>query len=167
HGIVNRFSAAGRDTDFMHFRAEIVPQFWLLTMQEPSPTFPHLTVPEILEQVLTGLNVKYELTDTYYARDYCAQYRESDFAFASRLMEEEGIYYFFEHNADAHRMIATDVRNIHPDLPVHKTVIYEDVAGGTREDPRVSEWLKSQELGSCKYTLWDHCFELPGKNLEA
>src|SRR4051794_35826424 len=55
HGIINRFGAGGRDEDFMHFRAEIVPRFWLWTRQVRSRNFQHLTVPEILKQVLTGL----------------------------------------------------------------------------------------------------------------
>jgi len=52
-----------------------------------------------LKQVLAGLNVTFELQGNYQPRDYCVQYRESDFAFASRLMEEEGIAYFFKHTA--------------------------------------------------------------------
>ena len=104
---------------------------------------------------------------TYYPRDYCVQYRESDFAFASRLMEEEGIYYFFKHTADDHQMIVTDMPTIHPDLPTQKTVIYEELIGGVRDEMRITEWQKTQELRSGKYTLWDHCFELPGKHLEA
>ena len=62
-----------------------------------SRVFQQLSVPDILKQVLQGLNVTYRFHVTYHPRDYCVQYRESDFAFASRLMEEEGIYYFFQH----------------------------------------------------------------------
>lgn len=167
HGIVSRFSAGRRDDTFAHYRAEVVPRLWLLTRRMRCRTFQHLTIPEILKKVLDGLDVKYELTATYHPRDYCAQYRESDFAFASRLMEEEGIYYFFQHSAGGHKMIVTDVPNVHPDLPFQKTVIYEEVSGGVRDEMRITEWMKDQEIRSGKYTLWDHCFELPGKNLEA
>ena len=82
----------------MHFRAELVPKLWLLTKKVQSRIFQHLSVPDILHQVLAGLDVTYEILATYYQRDYCVQYRESDFDFASRLMEEEGIYYFFKHS---------------------------------------------------------------------
>ena len=106
-GICKALREGERDLTFTTYRMQVVPALWLLTKRARSRIFQQVTVPEILKQVLTGLNVKYELTDTYYARDYCAQYRESDFAFASRLMEEEGIYYFFEHTADDHLMIVS------------------------------------------------------------
>ena len=64
-------------------------------------------------------------------------------------------------------MVVTNAPNQHPDVPVPKTVIYEEVFGGTREDMRITAWEKTQELRSGKCTLWDHCFELPGTNLEA
>ena len=99
NGLVKRFSQGARnDAHFVHFRAEIVPRLWLLTKKVRCRIFQHLAVPDILRQVLSGLDVTYELSAIYYPRDYCVQYRESDFDFVSRLMEEEGIYYFFEHS---------------------------------------------------------------------
>ncbi len=94
------------------------------------------------------------------------QYRESDFAFASRLMEEEGIFYFFKHAAGSHTMVVANTPGSHPALPGKNALIFETVGGGTREEDRVLAWEKSQELRSGKVTLWDHCFELPHKHLE-
>lgn len=62
-------------------------------------------MPEILEQVLKGFDFRIEIQDKFLPRNYCVQYRESDWDFASRLMEEEGIYYYFEHTEDAHRLV--------------------------------------------------------------
>ncbi len=165
NGIVNRFSQAGRDETFTHFRAHIVPRLWLLTKKLRCRIFQQITVPDILRAVLIGMPVKYELSGTYYPRDYCVQYQESDFAFASRLMEEEGIHYFFQHSDDRHQLIVSDAAN--PFVPRENNVIYEEARGEFREDMRVTSWEKSQELRSCEYTLWDHCFELPGNHLEA
>jgi type VI secretion system secreted protein VgrG len=117
--------------------------------------------------VLTGLNVGYQLQGTYKPRDYCVQYRESDFSFASRLMEEEGIYYFFTHANGSHKMIVADTPPSHPDVPGDAKVLYEEMEGGTRPEDRVLTWAKSQEIRAGKVTLFDHCFELPGQNLEA
>jgi type VI secretion system secreted protein VgrG len=167
NGIVRRFTQSRRDEVFTHFRAEMVPQLWLLTRKVQSRIFQHVAVPEILKQVLTGLNVTYEIQGEYHPRDYCVQYRESDFAFVSRLMEEEGIYYFFKHSDGGHQLVVTDVADQHPDLPGQSRIVYQEELGGGREDLRITEWEKSQELRSGQYTLWDHCFELPGKNLEA
>ena len=73
--------------------------------------FQHLSVPDILRQVFTGLDVSYQIAGKYYPGDYCVQYRESDYKFASRLMEEEGIYYFFKHADGSHQLLVTDIKN--------------------------------------------------------
>ena len=166
-GILRRVSQGPRDEDFVRYHAELVPKLWLLTKKVRSRIFQQMSVPDILHKVLTGLNVSYKLSASYYPRDYCVQYRESDFQFASRLMEEEGIYYFFDHTHDDHQLVLSDEPMQHPPVPQQSTVIYDELSGGVRNDLRITAWEKSQELRSGEYTLWDHCFELPGKNLEA
>ena len=167
NGIVKRFGQGARDdASFVHFRAEVVPKLWLLTKKVRSRIFQHLSVPDILRQVFAGLEATYELVaSNYHPRDYCVQYRESDFDFASRLMEEEGIYYFFKHADGHHQLVVTDAAN--PVVPGSSNIIYEEVVGGVRPEMRITAWEKSQELRSGEYTLRDHCFELPGSHLEA
>jgi type VI secretion system secreted protein VgrG len=169
NGIVKRFGQGARDENFLHFRAQVVPKLWLLTKKVRSRIFQHLTVPDILKQVLTGFDVNYDIAGTYYPRDYCVQYRESDFDFASRLMEEEGIYYFFKHFDGNHQMMVSDNVSKHPTVPGKSSAIYEElVSGDLRTDMRVTSWEKIQEVRSGECTLWDHCFEIPGPNhLEA
>ena len=166
NGIVKRFSQGGRtDEDFIHYEAELVPKIWLLTKNVRSRIFQHVSVPDILKKMFAGYDVSWEITGTFKPRDYCVQYRESDFDFASRLMEEEGIYYFFKHTSSGHQLVVTDHST--PTIPGQtSTIIYEELKGGVREDVRVLGWEKSQELRSGEYTLRDHCFEIPDKNLE-
>ncbi len=166
-GICRSVRQGERDEIFTSYRLEVVPRFWLLTRRTRSRIFQHLSVPDILKKVLQGLDVTYELQGTFHPRDFCVQYRESDFQFASRLMEEEGIWYFFKHSADDHQMVVANTPQSHPDLPEGNKVLYEKVAGGGRDEDRINSWEKAQELRSGKYTLWDHCFELPHKHLEA
>ena len=118
--------------------------------------------------MLDGLDVTFEIQGTFHPRDYCVQYRESDFNFASRLMEEEGIFYFFKHTAEGHKMVVANTPDSHAkfDDDSEKKIIYEEVFGGYRDENRILGWEKIQELRSGKYTLWDHCFELPHKHLE-
>ncbi|AHG92995.1 type VI secretion system Vgr family protein (plasmid) [Gemmatirosa kalamazoonensis] len=149
------------------YRLEIVPNLWLLGRRTQSRIFQHVTVPDILEQVLTGLDVRFELNGTYEPRDYCTQYRETDLAFASRLMEEEGMFYFFEHKDGAHTLVVGDTPQGHPTLPTGATIKFEPLTGGTRTDDRIQLWEKRQTITSGKVTLWDHTFELPHKNLSA
>jgi type VI secretion system secreted protein VgrG len=167
NGMCNRFSQGSRDDTFTSYRMEIVPQFWLLTRRAQSRIFQRMSVPDILKKVLEGLDVTYEIQGTFEKRDYCVQYRETDFNFASRLMEEEGIYYFFKHTNGSHKLVLANTPQSHPDLPGNSTIIYEELGGGNRADQRIFGWEKVQELRSGKVTLWDHCFELPHKHLEA
>lgn len=173
NGIVSRFSQGGRrpsaqgGATFTVYRAEVVPKLWMLTRNQQSRIFQQIAVPDILKKVLTGLDVSYQLQGNYLPRDYCVQYRETDFAFASRLMEEEGIFYFFTHKDGSHQMVVADTPQSFPDVPGPTSLIYETFEGGTRTEDRVHRWEKSQAIRSGKYRLWDYCFELPGKNLEA
>ncbi len=173
NGIVSRFSQGERrpsaqgGATFTRYRAELVPKFWLLTRSQQSRIFQQLAVPDILKQVLTGLDVSFQLQGQYFPRDYCVQYRETDFAFASRLMEEEGIFYFFTHSDGSHKMVVADTPASFPNVPGPTSLIYETLEGGTRTEDRIHRWEKSQTIRSGKYRLWDYCFELPGKNLEA
>jgi type VI secretion system secreted protein VgrG len=167
NGLIKQFSQGGRDETFVRYRAEIVPKLWLLTKKVRSRIFQHLSTPDILQRVLTGLDVSYHILGTYYPRDYCVQYRESDFDFASRLMEEEGMHYYFTHAEGSHQMVVADATKVNPVVSGQSTVIYEEMTGDLREEMRVTEWEKTQNLRSGEYTLWDHCFELPGNHLEA
>src|SRR5262245_28321354 len=167
HGVINRFSQGRRDAAFAYYRATLVPQLWLLTKNVQSRIFQQITVPDILKKVLAGVKVTWEIQGTFHPRDYCVQYRESDFAFASRLMEEEGIFYFFKHSDSGHEMVVANTPASHPDLPVASKLIYEETFGGNRPEDRVTEWERAQELRSGKVTLWDHCFELPHQKLDA
>jgi type VI secretion system secreted protein VgrG len=166
-GICSRVGEDQPDATFTQYRLVVVPQFWFLTRIAQSRIFQQVSVPEILQQVLTGIDTDFQLGGTYYPRDFCVQYRETDFNFASRLMEEEGIYYFFRHDANGHVMVVADSPDGHPDLPVVSQIEYENSEVGAREADRITRWEKTQELRSARYTLRDHCFEMPDKSLEA
>lgn len=167
HGIVSRFGQVKRDINYGTYRLEIVPQVWLLNHNIQSRIFQHKSVPDILKEVLKGFKVQWDIQGTFQARDYCVQYRESDFAFASRLMEEEGIYYYFTFAAGAHTLVVANTPQNHADVPIAKKVLFDEARGGNREEARITEWAREQEVRSGKITLWDHCFELPHKHLEA
>jgi len=166
NGICSRFIQGERDQEFTGFRMEVVPRMWLLTRRAQSRIFQHLTIPEILKKVLIGLDVSYKIQGNFEPRDYCAQYRETDFDFACRLMEEEGIYFYFEHGKDKHTLILANTPAGHADLPDPNSVLYHK-PGPTEGGFAIEKWEKVQELRSGKWTLWDHCFEMPHKHLEA
>lgn len=168
NGSCLRVAQGARDATFTRYLLDLVPEAFLLSRKTQSRIFQHLSIPDILKKVLKGFPVTWEIQGTFHPRDYCVQYRESDFAFASRLMEEEGIYYFFKHSDGSHTMVVANSPGSHSDVsPGPSNLIFETVGGGTREEDRVNAWEKAQELKSSKVVLWDHCFELPHKHLEA
>src|SRR5262249_55102518 len=160
NGICNCLSQGERDNEFTAYRMEMVPLFWLLTKKAQSRIFQHLSVKDILKKVLEDLDVVDQVQGDFHPRDYCVQYRETDFNFACRLMEEEGICFFFKHSANGHQLILANTPQSHPQLPDQSTITYEKVeANHLRDEDRIYEWEKAQELRSGKYTLWDHSFE--------
>ena len=166
-GICHRFQQGDRDREFTSFRAEIVPKFWLTTRVAQSRIFQQMTVPDILKKVLAGLDVEYKIEGTFEPRDYCVQYRETDFNFTCRLMEEEGIFYFFKHAEGSHKLVLANTAASHADVPGINTVQWEVVDGEERQLKHIHEWAKRQEIRSGKYALWDHSFERPDANLES
>jgi len=167
NGIVRSFEEGMRDNEFTSYKALIVPQMWLTTQRFRSRIFQQKSVPEILGTVFEGLTTSVELSGTYRPRNYCVQYQETDFDFASRLMEEEGIFYYFRHEQDKHTLVITDGPYQLKDLPDISTVLFDPLEGGLRETACIFAWHKRQELCASQITLWDHHFELPRKNLEA
>jgi type VI secretion system secreted protein VgrG len=160
NGIASRVSQGSTDkTTF--FRIEVVPQMWLLTRTSNSRTFQDLSVPDILTRVLTerGIAFQLNLQGAYPPRDFVLQYRESDFAFVSRLMEEEGIFYLFEHGPGSHTLVIADSPQSHPVVPAAATIPFGHDA--------IHDWTKTQELRSGKHSLRDYHFTVPGEDFAA
>jgi len=82
-------------------------------------------------------------------------------------MEDEGIFYFFEHSKTAHKMVIADTPQSHTNVPGLTTARYEMIEGGPRIGDHIYQWRKTQAVRASKYTLWDHSFQQPTQNLEA
>ncbi|MGB7069384.1 MAG: contractile injection system protein, VgrG/Pvc8 family [Pyrinomonadaceae bacterium] len=93
NGVINSISQLGRDQNFTHYNIEVVPQLWKLTQIHRSQIFQQMTVPDILKKMFEGLEVVWAIQGHFHPRNYCVQYRETDFAFASRLMERRDILF--------------------------------------------------------------------------
>lgn len=110
-GKVARFTQAGGGPNSATYHAELRPWFWWLTLEVDARIFQHKTVPDIIAglfQEFGYTDFRNSLAGSYTPREYCVQYNESTFAFISRLMEEEGIYYCFEHTASGHTLVLLD-----------------------------------------------------------
>lgn len=169
HGIVHDLEQLDDDDEFQHFTARLVPEFYLLTKTTQYRIFQHLTVPEILKTVLK--DVRYvsmkDLKEKYPVHNYCVQYDESNFDFACRLMEEEGIYYYFVHDEANCRLMLADRSTNSPSIAEPATLRFDSVVGGVRDDFRVHQWTKRQRIRTRQATVRDYHFQRPSQTLEA
>lgn len=166
HGIVQSISLVDRNENYTRYVVRLVPEVWSMTLNRRSRIFQRESVPQILKRVLVGKKVTYRLSDDQYPEhNYCVQYGESDFDFASRLMEEEGIHYFFEHTQEGVQMVLADAATSVRELPEQATLRYDDSEGGVRSESRIYSWIRTQQLGADRVGLLDHHMEKPGNAL--
>lgn len=161
NGIIANFSqqGSGLDEESRTYSASMVPWFWLLSMTSDSRIFQNKTVQDVVEQIFNEkrfADFRFSLNGTYEPMEYCAQYRETDFNFVSRLLEQYGIFYFFEHEDGKHTMIVTDNPDGHPVCQNQETARYHHTSGGERPDEDViTNFDKRQEIRVGKVTVND------------
>jgi len=96
-GIVAEVTELSEDDTFRYYSLQMKPRLWLWEKKADCRIFQEQTIPQILKTVFEGLDVKYDLHDQYFSRPYCVQYNESTYQFASRLMADVGIFFYFQH----------------------------------------------------------------------
>lgn len=170
-GVVTRFTQLGRNGRYALFKAEVRPWLWYLTRCSDCRIFQTKTVPDIVQAILKEhgySDVEDKLSGTYRSWEYCVQYRESDFNFISRLLEQEGIYYYFRHEQDKQVLVLADDESAHTAPAGYEEIPYYPPDNeARRKRDHISDWLLSQEVQSELYALRDFDFEKPRANLEA
>ena len=170
HGLVTEFSYAGRLGRRALYRATLSPWLWFLTRTADCRIFQEKTVPDIIKEIFREhgfTDFEDALTRSYRTWDYCVQYRETDFNFVSRLMEQEGIYYYFTHEETKHSLVLADSYSSHEPIPGYDLVrYYPPDEQDRRESDHISEWVVSQRVqaGYCILNSFD--FERPNAGLE-
>ncbi len=168
NGIVTRFCNNGWRGTMSTYEAVVHPWLWLLTRSSNCRIFQDMTAIDIVKKVcndsiyggLVDLDVS-QISTTCESRTYCVQYRETDFNFVCRLLEEEGIYYYFTHEAAKHTMVLADSYGAHSKISGYDAVKFR--AEDTREvdDESVTKWSPGGEIQSSVYVLNDFDFEKP------
>lgn len=166
NGFATRFALSGRHGRYVRYQATLRPWLWLLTRAADCRIFQEKTVVDIIKEVFDAYTVAdFDVTGLegeYTAVPYCVQYRETDFNFISRLMEAEGIYYYFKHEQGRHTMVLADSYGAHQSLPGYATVAYAPVDDATmREDETIYDWSMGGEIQPGSYTLKAFDFEKP------
>src|SRR6185295_14890740 len=120
NGFVSRFVQGLSDSKFTHYQMEIVPWLWMLTRKADCRIFQKMTAPDVIAKVFKDggfTDFKNSLTGSFEELEYCVQYRESDFNFVSRLMQQFGIFYYFEHEESKHTLVMANSPSAHQPCP--------------------------------------------------
>ena len=164
-GIVSRFVAGALNRRKLRtYRAEVVPWPWLLTRTTDCRIFQNQNTPDIITTIFGdfGFNdYALELKGSFPKREYCVQYRETAFNFISRLMEHEGIFYFFRHEDGKHTMVLANAASSYADCPESPV----EYSPGSLAPNHVQSWEHHYEFRSGKWTRTDYNFETPSTNL--
>ncbi len=164
-GLCERFAKEHQDDEFAHYTATIVPWFYFLKCATNCRIFQDKDVTQIIQQVVSehgySGQLKLDVTKSYTPRDYCVQYRETDFEFISRLMESEGIYYYFEHTNGNHVMVLGDAPSCYKDLPSKSNFKYSPIEGLQTTEDTIRSWGLEEEIHAGKWTTRDFHHEMP------
>ncbi len=171
-GTIVRVERLALRDGFVHLLADLRPWFWMLQQTTNSRIFQNMTVDKIIEDVFKGhgfSDFQKKLSGTYEQREYCVQYRETDFDFVSRLMQEEGIYYFFDYakaNNKYETLVLCDGLSGHTPLTGSSDLFYR--AGDDYEQrlpDSVTEWASAQQIVPGVVALGDFNFETPSAKM--
>ena len=164
NGHVSHFTQLTSSGQLARYRATVVPWFWFLTRVADCRIFQEKTVPEIIQQVFRDrgfTNFENSLNGQYRTWEYCVQYRETDFNFISRLMEQEGIYYYFKHENGKHSLVMADSYSAHGPYPKFGELTYHPSDAGPTTEECISEWFVETHLQPGSYAINDFSFKNP------
>ncbi len=173
NGICTRFVQAGRVGKQTRYRAELHPWLWLLGKTSDCRIYQEKTTPEIIKALFEELgfaaseHFKDSLKGSYQPRPYCVQYQETAFDFVSRLMEDEGIFYYFTHKDGKHVMVLSDDSASAEKCPNLENARFVEQFSTSMDEDAVIECTIEEELVAGKYATTDYNFEMPSTSLLA
>src|SRR5262249_34559763 len=169
-GFVTRFAQGGSTGRYARYFATVHPWLWFLTRTADCRIFQEMTVPDIVKKVFADhptADAAWELTGSYRKWDYCVQYRETDFNFVTRLLEEEGIYFYTRHTDGHHTVVLTDSVSKHDPVPGYEKISFiapEDLVKPELE--HISTWDFSRTIQPGVYVHNDYDLERPSVELK-
>ncbi len=170
HGVCTRFVQGATQAGLTTYHAELRPWLWMLTLSADCRIFQNQTVPDIVQAVFGDLGFadhRSALSGSYEPLEYCVQYRETAFAFVSRLMEEAGISYFFEHAAGKHTLVLADDAGAFAACPEGATARYAGSTTQAEMEDVVGHCSLEHRVTTGKLALDDFNFETPATDLTA
>lgn len=170
-GLVSEFRLTRIEDRLAFYEAVVRPWLWFLGNTTDCRIFQNMTAVEIIEKIFSKYGIaKFEkrLQGSYPSREYCVQYDESDLDFVQRLLEHEGIFYFFEHDEGKHTLVLCDAMSKLKPAPGYDKVLYNFEGRASRRDVEyITEWIPGSMVRPGAYAHTDYDFEKPGADLMA
>ena len=171
NGLAVGFYQVGQQGRYHQYLIVVRPWTWLLTRTSDCKIFQDKTVRQIIEAVLADhpyADFEFQLAGQYTPWDYCVQYRESDFNFLARLMEQEGIHFFFRHHGGKHTLVIADGAQAHAAAAGYASLPFiEPEATHARQEEGVRDWTHGSEIQPTRFIQRDFNFEKPRADLQA
>ena len=168
-GLLAEARWAGPRADLFVYQLILRPWLWLLTLTSDCRIFSQKSARDIIKQVFTDRgfsDFRDDLQSSYPTLEYCVQYRETDFTFVSRLMEQYGIYYFFEYSSGKHTLVLADQKASHKPVPDLSTVPFlPGVQQGRQNNQYLEDWSRGRMVESGSFKLNEYDYNKPGANL--
>lgn len=165
NGIVTELSYAGVADGYSRYRIVTRPWLWLLKHTTDCRIFQEKSVTEIFTDVCKETHsfsdYRISTQKTLTKRDYCVQYRESDFDFISRLLQEEGIYYFIEHEEDKHQVVLVDSGSSHRPTEDNPKIPFRLPGDAPNDMEFIFQWTTSSQLKTTEVATRSFDFEKP------
>ncbi len=169
NGVVTQLEQQDAGTNFTKYHVMLVPRVWRLRHRTDCRIFQEKTAKDIVTEVLDDASVEHRIScqQDPPEREFCVQYRESDWNFVSRLLEEEGFFYFFEHTEDEHTMVIANHSQVHEEISGESTVRYHAPDSQSASQEHVYSFAYSQKVVPGKVTLDDFNYEKSTLDLKA
>ena len=170
HGIISNFTLIGRVDRFYTYHATIVPAVWMLNFNKNFRIFQNLSVVDIVtkildENLIPSDTYSFKLESDYPERRYCTQYGESDFSFICRILEEEGIFYFFEHAEDSHTIVFADTEAVYRPIEGESEICFHHDSGLVAEKESIDNFSYNRAICPGKVTHVNYNFKRPSLDM--
>lgn len=164
HGVVREFTSLGTDGGYDLYHAHIVPALWFLSLEQDCRVFQFKNVQDIVAEILEESNItsdryRFALSREDRLRKFCVQYRETDLNFVSRLLEEEGIFYFFEHYEDKHVIVFSDTNSGYLYMPGKRQIPFNTNDGMVPGKESVFDFIYSRRVRPGKVSQRDYYYK--------
>lgn len=171
HGIINNFMLTGKVDTFYTYQATVVPKVWLLGLNQDFKIFQNITVEDIIKNIFNEKKIPsdeytFKLKSKYKKRRYCTQYGENDYRFICRILEEEGIFFFFEHDEESHTLIFSDSEDVYSPIEGEYEMDFNSDSNMVAEKETINNFGYNRSICPGKVIHTNYNFKRPTLGME-